>query len=284
MTLPNFFLIGPTKSGTTSLYHYLGQHPDIFMPAEKEPFYFSHYFPRGLDWYEPVFTAAAGEKRVGEASTTYFASDSAPGRIRKTLPEAKLVFVLRDPVDRAWSEYRYSRVVGAVSPSVSFRRFATETRRVLEWGRYIEYLPLWEREFPDDQRLVLLFDDLRSDTKGSVRRIFEFLGVDPAFEPKTERRHNVTPSPRHIGLYVFLQRHWLDLHRMTRGTRLQSALENLKAAGRAVAGPLLMERRTSDRLSPEDERWLRELFAEPNRRLAEHLGRDLSAWEKPAAQ
>ncbi len=248
------------------------------MPEEKEPFFFSHNFRRGMDWYHEVFAGAGNQSRIGEASTTYFASQDAPDRIHKTIPAAKLVFVLRNPIERAWSEYRYSKTVGAIPPGKSFRRFAMETNRVVAWSRYMDFLPAWENLFPEDQRLIIILDDLKSDSASTVRRVYEFLGIDSGFEPPTEERYNVTPNPRSVGLYVFLQRHWLNLHRRFRGTPMQRVLESGKSLGRRIASPVLMRASPGENLSPEDEQWLRDQFSESNRLLAEHLDRDLNTW------
>src|SRR5262249_39324802 len=114
VVLPNFFVIGAPKAGTTSLYEYVAQHPDVYMSPVKEPAYFKPRHPPGGEDAEPedrlaayvaLFDGVAGEHVVGEATPSYLQSASAAARIRDAVPDARLVAVLRNPVDRAYSGY-----------------------------------------------------------------------------------------------------------------------------------------------------------------------------------
>ena len=122
MTLPNFLVIGAAKSGTSSLYMYLKQHPEIYMSPIKEPHFFSfddeskmtkgpgdpiHKAITNFDDYQAQFDGVTDEKAIGEASTSYLYRPEAPGRIHAMLPDAKLIVILRNPVDRAFSAYMH---------------------------------------------------------------------------------------------------------------------------------------------------------------------------------
>src|SRR2546423_2056748 len=111
--LPNFFICGAAHAATTSLWHYLRQHPDIYMPPtieQKEPAYFCDiYGTNDSDFYLSLFADADGRKRVGEASTAYLTWPASAAKIRATVPEAKIIISLRNPVERAWSLYKWMR-------------------------------------------------------------------------------------------------------------------------------------------------------------------------------
>lgn len=105
--LPNFLIVGAARAGTTSLYYYLKQHPDVFMSPKKEIDFFDvdKNFEKGLDWYERYFEGYTGQKAIGEASPLYMYLEKVPKRIAKVIPDVKLIFILRNPVDRAYSHY-----------------------------------------------------------------------------------------------------------------------------------------------------------------------------------
>lgn len=223
MTLPNFLLFGAGKAGTTSLYYYLAEHPDIFMSSIKEPRFFlgepqradrahepdghgGHYHRiASLQAYEQLFQGARADA-IGEASIQYMQSPDAAHRIRSLLPDVRLVGVLRNPVDRAFSMY------------LSRRRNGTETRdftsilndsKALHFycsgGLYGEQLSHYYSLFPQERIRIFLYDDLSRDAVQVARHIYGFLGVDSGFRPNTALRANVSGVPRGsftIGHYI----------------------------------------------------------------------------------
>src|SRR5437764_7156012 len=109
--LPNFFIIGAMRSGTTSLTRYLNAHPDVFVAPGKELHFFDQRFDRGLDWYRDCFERAAGQRAIGEATQSYMYDAEAMTRLAVTVPKARLLAILRNPVDRAWSHYWLNRAL-----------------------------------------------------------------------------------------------------------------------------------------------------------------------------
>ena len=204
MPLPNFFVIGAPKAGTTALYRALTEHPEIYVPKLKEPHFFS-YDPTAPDWktvrstrrerhmrvtapldYFRLFSEATGYKAVGEASTSYLRSKLAPQRIREQLPEAKLVAVLRHPVERAHSSYWFYLSIGLESAS-TFEEAMDPERRTSgpmlgdqhsDHGFYHAHLSRWFALFPREQIKIYLFEDLRYASAAMLRDLFGFLGVD----------------------------------------------------------------------------------------------------------
>ena len=180
--LPNFVVIGAMKSGTSSLYEYLQAHPRIFMPEIKEPDYFAtaESFDRRGGWYEALFRDANGARAVGEASTSYTKFPDVigvPERMAKALPDVRLIYVVRDPIERIRSQYLHELLMSeqrepleaALSTHaryVNYSRYWMQIQRFLEW-------------FPADRLLVIKSESLRDERRATLASICRFLGVDP---------------------------------------------------------------------------------------------------------
>lgn len=189
MNLPNFLIIGAMKSGTTSLYDYLKRHPAIGMSSPKEPNYFVEElgWKNGPEWYEKCFSGCTGRQSIGEASTNYTKYprfEGVPERIYKTLGPVKLIYVVRDPVERLLSHYLH-----AVHHRYEKRPFS-EMVHVLEEstygfaGRYHAQLEQYCPFFPMKDILVVDQHDLYYDRPATLRTIFDFLNVNPDFYSK----------------------------------------------------------------------------------------------------
>lgn len=191
MTLPTFFIIGAAKAGTSSLHHYLGQHPEIQMSSVKEPNFFSGSpngipFPIGkvvsrLDEYEALFDPGFGVR--GEASVGYSnhpRREGVPAAIRELVPEAKFIYLVRDPVARTVSQYRYRVAIeGERRPIEEALDDLSDPYSVyLCPSRYASQLDLYLREFPQDRLLVVDQADLLANRRATLQEIFSFLRVD----------------------------------------------------------------------------------------------------------
>lgn len=295
--LPNFLVIGAARSGTTSLYRYLGQHPDVFMSPRKEPSFFA-YEGHPLDFcgprdrelgvpayavttraeYEALFAGRTHERAVGEASPFYLCTAEAADRIARLVPDARLIAVLRDPSARAFSQY--AMFVRDRRERLPFRRAlaACEARRRANWAPGWQYLELgfyarqlrrYYARFPPEQIKVVFYEDLCRDPLALCREVFAFLGVDPSFAPDVTLRHN---SSR-------LKRRRLDrlLNRPHLGRTI--ARRVLPAAVRRVVRRRLEQRlyRTL-RLAPADRARLVDIYREEILELQRMTGRDLSSW------
>lgn len=205
LRLPDFFIVGAGKSGTTSLYFYLIQHPSIFMPKNKEPHFFADR-PEGfrrlyssLESYLSIFADCPEGAVTGEASTTYLPSPTAAHRIREVQPRARIIMVLRNPVDRAYSLYWYNRKM--LWETLSFEEaLAAENARLkglqrllyyVESGMYYEQVMRYLQTFGNDAVKIYLFEDLQKDAAAVCRSIFQFLGVDPDFPVDTSKVYNL---------------------------------------------------------------------------------------------
>jgi hypothetical protein len=198
--LPQFLVIGAQKAGTSWLHHHLRRHPGVFMPEAKDQGYFCWCEgPQALtlEQYLQVFEPAAEDQLVGEATAAYFWTDSGsawgakpagycpdvPKRVLDTLGgETRLILSLRDPVERAVSAYLHHIAFGDLDPAVSLLD-AGDFIGLLDIGFYAAHLENWLRYFPLQQFLVLDFEqDIQGQPRVALRRVFEFLEVDPAWQ------------------------------------------------------------------------------------------------------
>ncbi len=191
--LPNFFIIGAAKAGTTSLHFYLDQHPDLFMAEMKELHYFCD--PDFDEWesmYREQFPVDAPIR--GEGSTLYTrapAIPGVPGRIAAKVPDAKMVYLVRDPVERALASWREERfhVTERRPAEVAFANPEDPHNAYVAASRYAEQLDGYREHFPDDHILVLDQEELSNDASAVVDRVIDFLGL-PSYEIDTATRYN----------------------------------------------------------------------------------------------
>ena len=192
--LPNFIIGGVQKGGTSWMYRTLKRHPQIFMSEQKELDFFwkESLYGKGLDWYREHFRDACCAKAVGEATTTYLYCEMAPERIGRVLPNVKLIFSLRNPIDRAYSAYWHNR--RRLTESLTFDKAIEQKRRgYIPRGFYYEQVKRFLRYFPRANMLILIYEEFINDPVGGFKQCFQFLGVDESFV-----------SPEIIGISIML--------------------------------------------------------------------------------
>jgi hypothetical protein len=299
--LPNFLIVGAAKCGTTSLYYYLKQHPDVFMSPLKEPKYFSSYktnpdkgpgdnlrFRKNIssfDDYVKLFKTNNGKKAVGEASVdTIFYFERTIPAIKNYLGDPRIIIILRNPVRRAYSAYNFLVRDGYEELSFKNALIAEEQGRRDEYSFIWQYrkcglyaYPVHAFQTNFSRVKVLLYDDLIRDAITLVQSVYAFLDVDPDFVPNTEHRHNTSAIPR----WRFLNNLFMKpkrLHKVARkigGTilgmdRWISLRDGIRTAN--MQKPLPM--------NPEIEQKLRRFYRDDILKLQDYIGRDLSSWLK----
>lgn len=274
---PTFIVGGAPKAGTTSLYHYLDQHPQVCMSARKETSVFID--DRGLEWLsETYYQHYGGEPAVGEASAGTLGDRAVARRVHRALPDVQLIFILRHPVERLYSHFTFLQSVLAIDRHTSFSAFirlqSAWRDELLNLGCYHEHLVRFERLFRREQMLVLLFDNLKSDAAGFVEQVYRFIGVDPSFKPNIEVR-NPTRQPRFWGAYRLLASVWATI-RNRAGVYMANRTESVRRAVKR----LITKEQARTAMPTADRAYLTEYYHEPNERLAQWLGRDLSHWQK----
>jgi len=306
--LRSFFILGAMKCGTTSLQRHLDEHPDVCFSEPKEPVFFESQYERGLDFYRRTYFAhCPGRGAVGEARTHNLGLPFVPERIHALLPEARLIAILRDPVDRAFSEWwhRHSRGEEPLSFEAALaenrarlargERFEGEAGArawraslpgdgspasryglYLDLGQYAEQIERYRALFPPEQLRVLLLEDLERDPQAACRELWAFLGVSPDHELADRSARNVAydrvRSPLAFRAYQWLRR-----------------LPGRERMRHWIPGPLrepwrdFMYGRPAERppMSAAVERELLDWFEPHNRALERLLARELPSWFEP---
>lgn len=296
MTLPNFLVIGAAKSGTTALYHYLKQHPQVYMSPQKETNFFAFEGQRvcfrgpgdgetsdsivtTLASYEDQFQAVSNESAIGEASPWYLYSTDAAANIHRRIPDAKLIAVLRNPADRAFSSYLHVIRHGRENLTFEEGLLAEEERIAQGWepiwhyqrvGFYAEQVKNYIDLFGREQTRFFLYDDFLKEPYGTLTQIYEFLGVDPGFVADTTVKPNVTGVPRNrlLGRLVFQPNPLKSTARILMPKQLRYELSQ-KLGQRLLVKPSLGAA-VRERLS--------RCFKRDILDLQDLIGRDLSAW------
>jgi hypothetical protein len=208
MVFPNFIIVGTAKGGTKSLLNYLSQHPDIYTAA-GETHFFDRDYNKGLDHYSKFFDGWNGEKAIGEKTPKYMFSSETPKRIYDLNPEMKLIFLLRDPVSRAYSNYIHSyragielysfetRIKDEIYPKESHNRFNLNDVEYIERGKYDEQIKRYMKYFNKKNMLFIISEDFWKNEVETVKKVCKFLNV----EDKSDlidftRRGNIGFFPR----------------------------------------------------------------------------------------
>ena len=183
--LPNLVITGAMKCGTTSLHYYLGLHPEISMSKQKELNFFlgTKKWKKGIDWYKSFFQK--NTKIVGEASPNYSNFTQFPGvpeRMYSVIPKAKLIYLVRDPIERMIAHYTHQYSHGSEHRAIEEALTNPHHNFYLDRSLYYAQISCFLDYFDDNQILVLSAEELRQDTSNTLKRIFEFLDVDPHFE------------------------------------------------------------------------------------------------------
>jgi hypothetical protein len=213
---PRFVCVGAGKAGTTWLWDMLRQHPDVYLPPEKELHYFNDIsydgpdvrnpnFGRPLAWYLAFFREAGPDQVCGEISPSYLWSTSAPGLIHELDPEMRILVLLRDPVDRLFSSYLFGRQVGQIA-AVSFEEALERHRHLLARAPACASVQRYLDLFGRDQVHVVLYDDLVADPAGALRSVQRFIGVPELVPDDVGARRNVTGASRFPRTTLLLMR------------------------------------------------------------------------------
>ena len=302
--LPNFLIVGAPRCGTTSTYHYLLQHPDVFLPTIKEPSYFSLHWqsslPKGYivpegtkignwDSYSSLFGHAQGARAIGEASsdTLYYHEHTIP-EIRKRLAQPKIIVMVRNPVDRAFSSYQFLVRDGMESLSFEESLSHEKTRTEDNWSHMWRYCAVSHyatavQAFLEnfDNVFVGFFDDLRENPLKFIQSVFRFLDVDSDFAPNVKLAFNRSgrPASRCIQKMIVRPAKWQPVVRAMGcqvlgehgWVRFRDSLKSRFVLPRADLASETRARMTGE-------------FADDVQSLQNLVGRDLSHWLRVPAK
>lgn len=279
---PEVYLIGAQKAGTTTLAHLLSQHPNICVAKTKEPHFFSTYWDKGLGWYKTNFSNYENAICL-DASTTYAMAPigvnnsrnktsklkDVPQRIYSVNPNAKFIYLLREPVARIYSAYCYYVMNGR-----EYKDFDLAIKNeafYLDVSNYYEQLALWLKYFPLDSFLLILFEDMKKDPLATVKKCCQFIGVD------TEIQIDIG-EPKNQSRYINAV-----------GRRANRVFRELDYAGFGYMAPSKVRKfvntvttnnnKSFPKLTAEQQASLREYFSESNRKLELLTGLCLDRWQ-----
>lgn len=312
-TLPNFFIAGAAKCGTTALYDYLSQHPQVYMSPIKEPNYFatdiqhSHIrqnvkdriellnieryissdmrqrvhraFIRNPQDYSALFRFADKEIAIGEASASYMWSMNAAAEIKKNIPDAKFIFLLRNPVERAYSHYLMDRRMAVTEDSFEIALEKDEANPVKSWGASSMYLELgmYYRQikrftdlFPPERILILLHEELLNQPEQTYQKVLDFLGLTVPGESNKGRVRNNAVVPRNRWVQKLIA---IDYFRVIVRRSIQS-----KFIKKIIKGILFRRPGKDAQLKEETKIRLNSIFREDIHLLERLTGKDLRAW------
>lgn len=243
--VPNFLYIGTSKAGSTWLFNALAVHPQVALASDKGLYYFDQHFDRGESWYLSQFAGLPDRPAIGEISHSYLSSPEAPERIAALNPAVRLLVCLREPVDRAFSDYLDLVKNGQFDGP--FEQALEAYPRLLDRGRYATHLGRYLEVFPPEQLLVQLFDDLRADAQRYADEVTRFLALDPMALPASELRsrmpagvpRNATAASAAKAASRLAKRVGLRRlrSRVKRSVRLRNALYRPYRDDRPVIGP-----------------------------------------------
>ena len=279
MPLPDFIIGGAPKCGTTALFRYLDQHPEVFTSDPKEP----HFFIKEGEeaWgermtrqeYKALFEGKDHGQIAGEASTWYLNhSEEAAPKISKLIPNARIIFLLRNPIDRDYSDYWFHYTRGEIP---SYRSFSHYTHSPSHWifdgsKSYFPGIKTFLSHFHKEQILVLLTDDLRENSEEVLRRVCDHIGVESDFSFDLSSRHNVTKYPRSVRLCRWMGRVAPGLSQWAAGTKWARGLRSRLLFSDSAEKPPMCETNRK-RLAARYEQEIIE--------LEQLIGRDLSHWQ-----
>ena len=272
---PNFLIIGVQKSGTTSLYHYLNQHPQIYLSPMKEPHFFLaetlkkwQYYPgqsvrlwhnrvTSIEKYKKLFNSVDHQKAIGEASVWYLYRSQAAAKIKHYLPEVKMIAILRDPVSRCFSDFKQGLTAGyetradfheaVLADQERFQSDPGTTFHYVPQGFYYQQLKRYLDVFDRPQIKVYLYEDLKENPKWMLRDIFRFLEVDLEFVPDMSEKKNVSPvsyemlAPKHDFWRLLLGREIIIPEHLSFQRKLQRSkahLTNFSSYNKLMRGVL----------------------------------------------
>lgn len=286
MAKPNFFIVGTPKSGTTSLFNYLEEHPEIFVPTIKEPHFFSHpevastYYKTTLigemDKYNALYEDGKGYKVIGDFSSSYLFNERSAAKIKSFNPEAKIIVILRNPTKRAVSHYMMDYSQGYINATLmevitNKKKHPDFYKQYMEIGFYESQLTQYYKEFPKKQVLVLLSDQLFSETEKTVTEIFDFLGVNASFKPDYDKIYNQFKEPR-----------FKAIRKLKNSRMVKWVFDRLPGRLKNIATKVAFDENKEKPNFDKEEAFLNNLYLNDIIKTEQLLGKDLSFWKNNA--
>lgn len=300
-SLPDFIIGGAAKSGTSTLHWLLDSHPDVFIPRREIHFFdiddveqhpdfvisgtdgwytpdYASNFDRYMDWYKTFFEDAKPGQLIGEDSTTYLASSKAPERIRNVLPDVKLIFLLRDPVERTYSQY-WQRVANGLMTQSFQKALRDDLYSLVQRSLYKNQVEQFLDVFPREQIKFILFENFIEDVEGTMDELSDFLEIDNHFDLSDEKTvYNKTLYPESVKLQLWCNQKLRWFSGSSYSSHLPDAPDVkpsvLRKIFRKVIFKLNMNSETKPPLRKRTRKFLERFFRKENRGLGDLLSLD----------
>lgn len=279
---PDFIIIGAGKCGTTSLHDYINQHPQVYLCPKKETFFFTDQQAREknrkwgsvttLEDYLALFDNAPESCILGEISTVYYAHAESAKLIHDAIPDVKIIAILRDPSDRAFSSYQMFIVNGHETRSFQ-EIIAARTQHITMGFYYQELVPFYER-FDSKNIKILLFDDLVKNPQTFLHNLFSFVGVDPDFLPDMSKRGREGGLPKRLWLHQLLTQQNIVRSVITSVVKLIVPLEQRQM----MREKLVRNNLSKEKMERNYRDQLIEIYRDDIHKLQDLIGQDLSHW------
>ncbi len=268
----DFIGVGAQKSGTSWAYTCLYEHPQVCAPIKEIHFFSRPRFEKGKEWYESHFKKCEESKICGEFSTSYLYSNEAPIRIHDLYPHVKLIAILRNPVDRAISQYKNAIKAGEITESISFDEFLQQDESVIAQGKYCQQLERYLQVFPKERMLILIYEDIKKDPMTFMKKIYQFLAVADDYKASMLYTEvNIARVPKS----VLLGRVMHHTAEFLRGIGLDTLVHAVRKAGL----PNVIHTLNTKDVDPAkdiDTSSLAKYFVEDTAKLSALLSRDMS--------
>ena len=301
LTLPHFVIIGAQKAGSTFVHQCLREHPQVYMPLEETPIFEDPFYQRrDRHWLSQLLSEAGPDQRRGIKRPNFLGQPECPARMAADVPDARLIAILRNPVERAVSSYFYQMLVG-ISPvrpietglpllfDETYRQKHPGPARIINYGFYGEQIARFLDHFPCDRMLILIYDDLKKDRLGTLQQIYRFIGVDDTYVPNAlnDRPKTTLYSIPRIWLKAFNYRFIFEYDAQRTGMKMKDQTRFERWASKAIREfdrqvMIRIFKNPKFELSPELSYRLYQLYADDITRLETLLERDLSAWRVTA--
>lgn len=300
MSHPNMFIMGPAKCGSTSLYHYFKQHNDIYMSPVKEPrFFIGENYQKGLSWYSNKYFKSSGEQKIVGEATPYATRGYSLKRIKAQFPDAKQIYCLRNPINRAYSDWCMGRekgteklsfekaleenakqrkkytfieeemeAIGIANQKKAGKTNKSEVRTYIDGSFYGETLTLAYELFHSNQIKIIWFEDLSYNTTQTLEELFIFLGIDHS--QKINNQTNFNPHKKSYLKY---------LYNIIGRDRIQKIASPLSNDFKKVLKKPFYKKKGKPQLEQSDRDFAYQFFKQDILKLEKLLGQNLDKWK-----
>jgi len=279
------FIVGAPKAGTTSLHYYLNEHPEILMSSVKEPDFFSdkEIVDQGLYYgttrintsqkYHNLFQEKKDSKIFGESSVSYLFYPEVPKRIKEYNTDAKIIIMLRNPVDRAFSHYLMDFRLGLISDEfedVFNKKEGLKFQQYFLLGNYYSQVKRYYDEFSKENVHIIWYSDFKKDAEKEIQKVFKFIGIDLDYKVNFETVHNSFSMPKNKIIRKIYSVIWLR--------KLLSFL--LPSTFVRFTKSTLFKKRSKPKITTESSKTFTEYYLDDICKLEELLSINLSEWKK----